>query len=50
MVYKWWKKRTIKKKHSCRKEMSQWEKDYELVEWGHQALFPEYLEMGNQIY
>ncbi|XP_066905567.1 anoctamin-1 [Halyomorpha halys] len=45
MVYKWWKKRTIKRKRSEGKKMPQWEKDYELVEWGHHALFPEYLEM-----
>lgn len=36
------------KKTSARKYL-QWIKDYKLVEWGPRSLFPEYLEMGNDI-
>uniref|UniRef100_A0A1B6D2F2 Anoctamin n=2 Tax=Clastoptera arizonana TaxID=38151 RepID=A0A1B6D2F2_9HEMI len=44
LLTKWWKTRG-RKKHSKRGKREQWEKDYKLVEWGAQALFPEYLEM-----
>uniref|UniRef100_A0A1B6JRQ4 Anoctamin n=4 Tax=Homalodisca liturata TaxID=320908 RepID=A0A1B6JRQ4_9HEMI len=43
-VYKWWNSRHLKRRCS-RARTSQWEKDYKLMEWGSQALFPEYLEM-----
>ncbi|XP_054270658.1 anoctamin-1 isoform X2 [Macrosteles quadrilineatus] len=44
IVWKWWNSRHLKQR-SAKGRASQWEKDYKLVEWGSQALFPEYLEM-----
>lgn len=42
-IYKWWK--TFSMKDNNNEMAPQWMEDYRLIEWGPQALFPEYLEM-----
>lgn len=45
LVYKWWNQMRIRR-YSRRGNVSRrWEKDYQLVDWGPHALYPEYLEM-----
>ncbi|KAL1140334.1 hypothetical protein AAG570_000266, partial [Ranatra chinensis] len=45
LLYKWWNSRKLARQGPKGVSLPQWKKDYKLVEWGHQALFPEYLEM-----
>lgn len=52
MIFKWFNTLRVRtglgkqptQSHTYR---SQWAKDYQLVAWGSEALFGEYLEMGN---
>jgi len=50
LFYKWRNTLKVKsgmaegQKSSC--SYCQWVRDFKLVEWGPQGLFPEYLEMG----
>ena len=52
MIFKWINSFRIRTKQSGGSQTNpayraQWAKDYQLVAWGNEALFAEYLEMGN---
>ena len=51
MIFKWFNsfrvRAGLKEQPTCSQAFkSQWAKDYQLVAWGNEALFAEYLEMG----
>lgn len=51
MVFKWFNKIRVqtgmgKQLKESQAYRAQWAKDYQLVAWGSEALFAEYLEMG----
>lgn len=54
IFYKWLNTLKVKtglgKDQTCKASRPQWLKDFKLVEWGPRSLFPEYLEMGTEIY
>lgn len=50
MIFKWlntFRVRTGLRQKPTQIYNAQWAKDYQLVAWGSEALFAEYLEMGN---
>lgn len=53
MIFKWFntfRVRTGLGRQPSQEFKAQWTKDYQLVPWGNEALFSEYLEMGKIVF